>query len=108
MWEGERAGKETSLAAERALAGTQGKKESLCPLEEGEAAQGGCKDVVRLCGENMSSAKAQLELTPASAIEDSKKSLYKYISNKRRANENLHPGLDAGGNVVTKGEENGP
>jgi len=29
-----------------------------------------------------------------------------YINNKSRANENLHPLLDAGGNVATKDEKN--
>jgi len=30
---------------------------------------------------------------------------YKYINNKKRAKENLHPLLDAGGNTATKDEE---
>ncbi|KAK4821662.1 LOW QUALITY PROTEIN: hypothetical protein QYF61_027130 [Mycteria americana] len=34
-----------------------------------------------------------------------KKCCYKYISNKRRAKENLHPLLDVGGNIATKDEE---
>ncbi|PKU40317.1 rna-directed dna polymerase from mobile element jockey-like [Limosa lapponica baueri] len=31
--------------------------------------------------------------------------VYKYISNKRRTQENLHPLLNVGGNIVTKDEE---
>ena len=41
----------------------------------------------------------------ATAIKDNKKSFYKYISAKRRTKENLHPLLDARGNLVTKDEE---
>jgi len=60
---------------------------------------------VRLCREEVRRAKAQLELNLAIAIEDNKKYFYKYIFNKRKAKENLHPLLDAGGNIVTKDEE---
>ena len=91
----ELAGKKTILAEQRALAGTQEKKESLRPSEEGQATQEDYKDVVRLCREKIRRAKAQLELNLATAIKDNKKCFYKYISNKRRAKENLHPLLDA-------------
>ena len=47
-------------------------------------------------------AKAQLELRLATAVKDNKKSFYKYINGKRRAKENVHPILDAAGNVATK------
>ena len=60
---------------------------------------------MRLCTEKIRRAKAQLELNLATAVKDNKKCFYKYISNKRRAKENLHPLLDAGGNTVTKAEE---
>lgn len=39
-----------------------------------------------------------LELNVATAVKDNKKCFYKYVSNKRRAKENLHPLLDVGGN----------
>jgi len=51
-------------------------------------------------------AKAQPELSLAIAVKDNKKCFYKYICNKRRAKENLHPLLDVGGNIVTKDEAN--
>ncbi|KAK4806350.1 hypothetical protein QYF61_017219 [Mycteria americana] len=70
-----------------------------------QATQEDYKDVMRLCREKSRRAKAQLELNLATAIKDNKKCFYKYISNKRRAKENLHPLSDAGGNVVTKDEE---
>ena len=50
---------------------------------------------MRLCREKIRKAKAQLELNLATAIKDNKKGFYKYISNNRRAKENLHPLLDA-------------
>ena len=60
---------------------------------------------MRLCREKIRRAKAQPELNLATAVKDNKKCFYKYISNKRRTKENLHPSLDAGGNIVTKDEE---
>lgn len=49
-------------------------------------------DVLRLCREKIRSNRAQLELNLAIAIEDNKKCFHKYISNKRRAEEeNYHP-----------------
>ncbi|KAK4817308.1 hypothetical protein QYF61_009161 [Mycteria americana] len=53
----------------------------------------------------MRRAKAQLQLNLATAIKDNRKCFYKYISNKRKAKENLHPLLHAGGNIVTKAKE---
>ena len=41
----------------------------------------------------------------ATAVRDNKKCFYKYISNRRRAKENLHPLLDVEGNIVTRDEE---
>ncbi|PKU29972.1 hypothetical protein llap_19725 [Limosa lapponica baueri] len=60
------------------------------------------RDLVRLYREKIRKAKAQLDLNLATDIRDNKKSFYKYINNKKRARENLHPLLDAGGNVATK------
>jgi len=60
---------------------------------------------MRLCREKIRRAKAQPELSLGTAIKDNKKCCYRYISNKRRAKENLYPLLDAGGNLVTKDEE---
>lgn len=63
------------------------------------------KDILRLCREKIRRAKAHLELNLATAIKDNIKAFYKHISN-RSAEENLHPFLDVGGNIVTKDEEN--
>ncbi|KAK4832941.1 hypothetical protein QYF61_026584 [Mycteria americana] len=73
--------------------------------KKGQATQEDYKDVVRLCREKIRRARAQIELNLATAVKDNKKYFYNYISNKRRAKDNLHPLLDAGGNIVTKDEE---
>ena len=66
--------------------------------KKGQATQKDYKDVTKLCREKIRRAKAQLELNLATAVKDNKKCVYKCISNKRRAKENLHPLLDARGN----------
>ncbi|KAK4805322.1 hypothetical protein QYF61_018185 [Mycteria americana] len=101
----EPAGKKSGLAEQRALAGTQEKKRVYDLWKKGRASQEDYKDVVRLCRDKIRRAKVKLELNLASAVKDNKKCFYKYINNKRRAKENLHPLLDAGGNIVTKDEE---
>ncbi|KAK4826807.1 hypothetical protein QYF61_011615 [Mycteria americana] len=101
----EPAGKKTGLAEQKALAGPQEKGRVYDLWKKGQATQEDYKDVVRLCREKIRRAKAQLELNLATAVDDSTKCFYKYISNERRARENLHPLLDAGGNIVTKDEE---
>jgi len=63
------------------------------------------RGLVRLYREEIRKAKAQLELRLATVVRDNKKCFYKYINNKKRANESLHPLLDARGNVVNKDEE---
>ncbi|KAF1503200.1 hypothetical protein FQV18_0001221, partial [Eudyptula minor novaehollandiae] len=73
--------------------------------KKGQATQGEYRDLVRSCREEMRKAKAQLERNLASVVKDNKKSFYKYINDKKRAKETLHPLLDAGGNVVTEDEE---
>ncbi|KAF1468727.1 hypothetical protein FQV17_0013856, partial [Megadyptes antipodes antipodes] len=73
--------------------------------KKGQATQGEYRDLIRSCREEMRKAKAQLERNLAAVVKDNKKSFYKYINNKKRAKENLHPLLDAGGNIVTEDEE---
>ena len=75
------------------------KKRSVYDIwNKGQATQEDCKDVVRLYREKIRRAKAQLELNLATAVKDNKKCFYKYLSNRRRAKESLHPSLDGGGN----------
>ena len=73
-------------------------------MEEGAGRSGGLQGYCEVMhGERR--AKAQLELSLATAINDNKKYFYKYIGSKRRVKEDLHPLLDAGGNLATKDEE---
>jgi len=53
-----------------------------------------------LCNEDIRKAKAHL----ATVVRDNKKYFHKYIDTTKRAKKNLHPLLDAGGDVVTKDE----
>ena len=59
--------------------------------KKGQAIQENYKDVMRLCRGKIRSTKAQLEPNMATAVKDNKKCFYKYMSNKRRTKENLHP-----------------
>ena len=60
---------------------------------------------MKLCREKTGKAKAQLELNLATKVKENNKYFYKYINSKRRARENLHPLLDAEGNLVTKDQD---
>jgi len=57
------------------------------------------RDLIRSCRQKIRKTKAQLELRLATFVGDNKKCFYKYINNKKRAKENLHPLLDAGGKL---------
>jgi len=64
------------------------------------------RGLITSCREEIRKAKAQQELRLATVGRDNKKYFYKYINNKKRAKENLHPLLDAGGgNITSKDEE---
>jgi len=58
-----------------------------------------------VCREEIRKAKAQLELRLATVVRDNKKWLYKYIDNKKRAKDNLHPCLDLRRNIAIKDEK---
>jgi len=58
-----------------------------------------------LCREEIRKAKVQLKLRLATVVRVNKKCFYKYINNKKSAKENLHPLLDAVGNIANKDEE---
>ena len=58
--------------------------------------------VVKLCREKIRKAKAQLELSLATKAKENSKFFYKHIDGKRNTRENLHPLLNAEGNLVTK------
>ena len=71
---------------------------------KGQTTQEEYRGLVRLCREEIRKAKAQLELRLATVVRDNKKCFYKYISNKKRAKQSLHPLLDVRGNIATKEE----
>ena len=58
-----------------------------------------------MCRDKIRKAKAQLELSLATKVKGNNKYFCKYINSKRRARENLHPFLDAEGNLVTKDQD---
>ncbi|XP_054053995.1 lymphocyte function-associated antigen 3 isoform X1 [Rissa tridactyla] len=86
------------------LMGLKEKRKVYHLWKRGQATQEEYRDRVRSYREKIRKAKAQLELNLAINIRDNKKSFYKYI-NKKRVTENVHPLLDAGGNLATKDEE---
>jgi len=100
----EPAGEKTSLAEQRALAGTQGKKKKVYDLcKKRQATQEDYKDIMRLCGEKIRRFKAQQELNLATAIKVNKKCFCKHISNKRRSKENLRSFIGCRGKHSEKG-----
>jgi len=60
------------------------------------------RGLIRLCREEVRKAKAQIELRLATVVRHNKKSFYKYINNKKRPKESLHPLLDARGNIFNQ------
>jgi len=74
-------------------------------MSQRQATQEDCRHVVRSCREKIRKAKAQLELSLATVVRDKTKCFCKYINNKKRAKEYLHPLLYAGENIATKKED---
>jgi len=70
-----------------------------------QATQEEYRGLVRSCREEIREAKAQLELRLSTVVRDSKKCFYKHINNKKTAKENLHPLLDARGDIANKDEK---
>jgi len=63
------------------------------------------RDLVRSCREKIRKSKAQLELILATNVRNNKKCFYKYINNKKRAKENLHPLSDVEANIAIKNKK---
>jgi len=70
--------------------------------KQGQATQEEYKGLKSLCREEIRKAQVYLELRLATVVRDDKKCFYKYIDNKRRAKENLHPLLDVAGILPTR------
>ena len=60
---------------------------------------------MKLCREKIRKLKAQLEVNFVTKVKDNNKYFYKFINSKWRAMENLHPLLDAKGNLMTKDQD---
>jgi len=74
------------------------KKRRVCHLwKKVQVTQEEYRSLIRSCREEIRKAKVQLEFRLATVVRDNKKCFYKCINNKKRAKENLHPLLDAGG-----------
>lgn len=58
------------------------------------------------CREKIRRTKAQIEMSLDMAVKGNEKYFFKYFSNKRRTNENLHPLVDAGGKIVREDDKN--
>jgi len=97
------AGKTTGLAEQGDFAGAQEKRRIYHLWKKGQATQEEYRGLIRSCREEIRKAKAQLELRLATVVRDNKKCFYKYINNKKRAKENLHPLLDVGGEYCQRG-----
>ncbi|GAB0202630.1 hypothetical protein GRJ2_002728600 [Grus japonensis] len=87
------------------LLGLREKRRVYHSWKKGQATQEEYRDLIRSCRDKIRKAKAQLELNLATVVRDNKKCFYKYINSKKRAKENLHPLLDAEGNMATKDGE---
>ncbi|KFZ64518.1 hypothetical protein N321_13384, partial [Antrostomus carolinensis] len=100
-----RCGRRLAWLNRELLLGLRKKRRVYHLWKKGHATQEEYRDLIRLCRENIRKAKPQLELNLATVVRNNKKCFYKYINNKKRGKENLHPLLDSEGNIATKDEE---
>jgi len=70
--------------------------------KKGQVTQEEYRGLIRSCREETGKAKDRLELRPTTVVRDNQKCYYEYFNNKKRAKENLHPLLGAGGNIANK------
>lgn len=64
-----------------------------------------CRAVVCICREKTGKAKAQFDLKLVRVVSDNKKSVFKYVSGKRRPKENVMQILVRGCNLTNRDEE---
>lgn len=87
------------------LANLKRKKEIYGMWKKGQAMWENYRNVVRVCRDMTRKAKAHLELNLAKDIKGKKKSLYKYISSKRKIRENVGLLLNPMGVLVMEDAE---
>ncbi|GAB0201721.1 mitochondrial enolase superfamily member 1 [Grus japonensis] len=100
-----RRGRRLAWLKRELLLGLREKRRVYHSWKKQQATQEEYRDLVRSCRDKSRKAKAQLQLNLATDVRDNKKCFYKYINNKKRAKENLHPLLDAECNMATKDKE---
>jgi len=100
-----RRGRQLAWLNRELLLGLRKKRRVYHPWKKGQATQEEYTGLIRSYREKIRKAKAQLELRLATPVTDNKICFYKYINNKKRAKESLHPLLDVGGNIANKDEE---
>ena len=70
--------------------------------KEGQTTWEEYKNVIRVCRDVTSKAKAHLELKLARDVKNNKKGCFYYISSKRKARDNVGPLLNEAGILVTE------
>ncbi|GAB0205898.1 mitochondrial enolase superfamily member 1 [Grus japonensis] len=86
------------------------KKEAYRGWKQGQVAWEEYRETVHAAREQVRKAKALIEISLARDVKDTKKSFYRYVSDKRRTRENVGPLRNETGDLVTqdmeKAEEN--
>ena len=100
-----RQGRQPAWLNRELLLGLKKKRRVYHLWKKGQVTQEEYRGLVRSCREEIRKAKAQLELRLDTVVRDNKECFYKYINNKKRAKESVHPLLDARGNIANKDKE---
>ncbi|GAB0183728.1 mitochondrial enolase superfamily member 1 [Grus japonensis] len=81
------------------------KKEAYRGWKQGQVAWEEYREIVWAARDQVRKAKALIELNLARDVKDNKKSLYRYVSDKRRTRENVGPLWNETGDLVTQDVE---
>lgn len=92
----------TRLAGQGDFAGTQEKRTIYHFWKKEHATWEEYRNFIRSCRKKIRERKSQLEISLATLIRDNKKWVCKYISNEKRAKENVSSLLDVEGNIAAK------
>ena len=81
------------------------KKEMHSQWTQGHVAWEEYRDADWMCRDGIRKAKTQMELNLARDAKNNKKEFYRYIGQRRKANESVPPLMDDTGELVTKDVE---
>ncbi|GAB0178195.1 mitochondrial enolase superfamily member 1 [Grus japonensis] len=81
------------------------KKEAYRGWKQGQVAWEEYRETVRAARDQVRKAKALIEISLARDVKDNKKSFYRYVSEKRKARENVGPLWNEMGDLVTQDME---